>query len=269
MDKFNQICKNIKEIKIQGAENVAKAGLAALKLNSSKSSIKRLLSLRPTEPCLKNAIRYSQKNSIEAAFAYFNGSDDMIAHIGQHIIHKGDVIFTHCHSSTVINILKEAKKHRNFQVINTETRPLLQGRKTSRELAKAGIKVTEIVDSAVDNVLEKSATMKKADLMIIGTDAILKNGDAINKIGSKMFAELAHDHKIPVYIATISWKYSNVPVKIEQRNPDEIWHENYKKISIKNPAFDQIPAKYITGIISELGIHSPAKFVKLAKNALK
>ena len=52
MGKFETICKKIKNLKIQGAENIAKAGLRAYALKPNKNSIKKLLSLRITEPCL-------------------------------------------------------------------------------------------------------------------------------------------------------------------------------------------------------------------------
>ena len=61
MIKFNKICKDIKDLKIQGAEAVAKAGLKALKLNHSKEAIKRIISLRHTERLLQNSIKNALK----------------------------------------------------------------------------------------------------------------------------------------------------------------------------------------------------------------
>jgi len=62
------------------------------------------------------------------------------------LVKNRDVIFTHCHSTNVVNSLIYAKKKgKKFQVYNTETRPLFQGRKTANELKKAGIKVTMLL----------------------------------------------------------------------------------------------------------------------------
>ncbi len=50
--KLKQIVKNIKEIKIQGARNIARAALEAYSLNPTKNTKKLLYSARPTEPML-------------------------------------------------------------------------------------------------------------------------------------------------------------------------------------------------------------------------
>src|SRR3989338_5882476 len=110
---------------------------------------------------------------------------------GKKIIHNKKKIFTHCHSSTVVGVLKLNKK---LTVFNTETRPLYQGRRTGEELNKAGINVVNIVDAAALEYIQKS------DAVVLGADAILNNGDVINKVGSGMYAEIAYDNKKPVYI---------------------------------------------------------------------
>ena len=177
------------------------------------------------------------------------------------LIKNNSIIFTHCHSTSVVQALIHAKrKGKKFEVCNTETRPLFQGRKTAKELKKAGIKVTMFVDSAAATAIEKEDSKDKihADLVLFGTDAILKKG-VINKIGSGMFAEIAYRNNIPVYILADSWKYAK-KIKLEQRNSGEVW--NTKKVLIKNPAFELIKRRYITGIISELGNLSYRKFLR-------
>jgi len=259
----NQVVQKIKEVKIQGAENIALAALQAYSLSPTEETINKLINARPTEPALRNALNFAKHKSVNQALEHFSLSKLQIAKLGSKLIHG--IVFTHCHSSTVINILKEAKKqNKHFQVFNTETRPLYQGRKTSHELEKAGIKVTMIIDSAAGDILDKIPVLPQANLMIIGADAVLQDGSVINKIGSRMFAELANKHKIPVYIATDSWKFTNRPVKIEERSFKEVW-ESAKNIKIRNPAFEIVPAKYITKIISELGILTPKEFTKKVK----
>lgn len=265
--QFRGIIKKIKEVKIQGAENIAIAGIKAAPLFKG-SSIKELLKARPTEPALRNAIEFSKKYGQKKALEHFKTSKEKIIKNGLKIIKP--VIFTHCHSSTVISILKNAKrKGKKFEVINTETRPLFQGRKTAKELSKGGIKITTIADSAARDALTKGGEIKKADVVLFGADAILKNGNVINKIGSGLFAEIAYYEKIPVYICANSWKFSSKNVKIEERSFKEIWNRAPKKIRIKNPAFEIIDAKYIKGIISELGILKPKEFVKKVKKVYK
>jgi len=260
---FNAICRAIRGVRIQGARNIAKAALIAYSLNHTKKAKKILLSLRPTEPMLVNVLDMADKMPKERIIRHFDGAQDKINHYVLKIIKSNSVILTHCHSTNVVNALIYAKKHgKKFEVLNTETRPLFQGHKTAKELSKAGINVTMISDSAVGDALEKGGTIKKVNALIIGADALLKNGDVINKIGSNMFAEIAHNNKVPVYVIADSWKFSRRDVKIEEREHKEIWKNAPKHIKIKNPAFETVKSKYITAIVSELGIYKPSVFVR-------
>ena len=256
---FQKILNDIKNLKIQGAENIAKYGLKAYSLKPSKRTIKELLNLRKTEPLLENCLRYAEKNSVRETLRILKEKEEKIKIIGEKLIKNNSVIFTHCHSSTVINILKQAKKNsKKFLVYNTETRPLYQGRKTARELAKNKIRVIMIVDDAIHTAL------KKANLVLIGADAITKKG-VLNKIGSGLFAEDLYRHKIPLYIATVSWKFTNKNIKIEERSEKEVFKERSKYISERNPAFELVERKYIKGIICEYGFLSFDKFLKKVK----
>jgi len=263
---FNKISKQIKEVKIQGARNIARAALIAYSLNPTKSAKKKLLGLRPTEPMLVNVLNKIDKIPKNSILKHFDDAQEKINNFVLKIIKNNTLILTHCHSTNVINALIYAKKHgKHFEVYNTETRPLFQGRKTSKELAKAKIKVTMIADDAVGDALEQGGSFKKVDILLLGADALLKNGDIINKIGSDMFAEVAYDHQVPVYIIADSWKFSGRPVKIEEREHKEIWNHAPKNVRIKNPAFETVKSKYITAIVSDLGILKPSAFVKKIK----
>jgi eIF-2B alpha/beta/delta-like uncharacterized protein len=265
MDKkrFDKIASDIKKIKIQGARNIAKAALFAYSLVPTKSSIQKLKSLRPTEPMLEKVLNLVEKKPYKEILEHFDSAQNKINLSVFKLIKKGDVIFTHCHSTNVSNALIYAKKHgKKFQVYNTETRPLFQGRRTANELRKAGIKVTMFVDSAVALAIEKESKKDKiyANKIFIGADALLPNG-IINKIGSGLISELAHNHKIPFYIVADSWKFSRKKVPIEQRSLNEVWNNAPKDVKIKNPAFEFVPKKNISGIVTELGIMKYDKFV--------
>ncbi|MBA7627296.1 Methylthioribose-1-phosphate isomerase [subsurface metagenome] len=266
MDKkkrFNQIVKDIKEIKIQGASNIAKKALHAYSLIPTKASKNKLLSSRPTEPMMKNVLDMAEKKSYREILKHFDFAQEKINKDILKLIKNKDVIFTHCHSTNVVNALIHAKKKgKKFEVYNTETRPLYQGRKTARELRKAGIKVTMFVDSALGVALSKEQGTKKADKIFLGADALLKKG-IINKIGSEVIARIAKQERIPVYIIADSWKYSSKNVKLEQRNFSEVWKKISEKshIKIKNPAFEFVPKKYIKAIVNEFGILSYDKFL--------
>jgi len=265
---FNKIVKNIKSIKIQGAKNIAKKAVYAYSLFPTENSKKILMHLRPTEPTLFNALNKIKDKNYSEIFSHFKNSQDKINQIVIKLIDKDDKIFTHCHSTNVVNSLIYARKRgKNFEVYNTETRPLFQGRKTAKELRKAKIRVTFFVDSAMATAIEKDNKKDKlfVNKIFLGADAITEKG-IINKIGSKAISELAKIHKIPVYIIADSWKYSPRKLRIEERNVSEIWNKAPKNIKIKNPAFEFVDKKYIYKIISEYGVLSYADFLKKVKN---
>ena len=290
MATFQRIVEDIRDLKIQGAENVAKAGIDALSIVADKNKsrgdftdvLKKaetiLIKTRPTEPCMRNSLGYvlSDIEKEEDAFEvfkkralsvkrHFEHTDEKIAQIGaKKIVDKG-IVFTHCHSSTVIRILKKAKKNRRrFHVHNTETRPFFQGRITAKELARAGIPVVHYVDSAA------RLALKKADIMLIGADAITSEGKVINKIGSELFAEVADRYGVPVYVCADSWKFDPKTVfgyetEIEKRPVKEVWPTAPRGVLIDNHAFEKIDSDLITGVISELGIYRPEVFVQEVK----
>lgn len=271
--KFNKIVKDIEQVKIQGAQNIAKKAVEAYKLFPNKKSKRKLLSLRSTEPLLKNVLNsFTDGDSEKSEENYkkitnhFEETQEKINRLSLKLIKNNDVIFTHCHSSTVTKALIHAKNcGRKFQIYVTETRPLYQGRKTARELSKAKIKTTLFVDSAGMLALTKSQGTKKVKKFFIGADALLNKG-VVNKIGSGMLAQIAYKNKIPLYVFSDSWKYSKEKVKMEQRSFKEIWNffrkKSNLKITIKNPAFEFVDKKYIHSIVSDLGTLKYNDFLK-------
>jgi len=271
MDKqkrFNEILEKIKTIKIQGARNVAKAALEAYFLLPFKDSKEKLISSRPTEPMMFHVLELAEKGiSKNEILNHFDFSQKEINKHVSNSINNGDIIFTHCHSTNVVNaLIYSKKKNKKFKVYNTETRPLFQGRKTARELKRNGIDVTMFVDSAAAFAIEKENKEDNiyVNKIFLGSDALLKKG-IINKIGSGMFAELAHKNKVPVYVIADSWKFTKNKLKLEQRSINEVWDKAPKNMKIKNPAFEFVKRKYISGIITELGLMKYKKFIKLMK----
>ncbi|MGB9748325.1 MAG: translation initiation factor eIF-2B [Candidatus Woesearchaeota archaeon] len=291
--RLEKLVRDIKALKIQGAENIsketAKAFIDIIKESKSRTisefysemltARKKILSARPTEPCILNTLNFMFYNvlsdsfpevvknflsRIEAAIKHFEESDLKISEIVAKKLPNDSVVFTHCHSSTVVNALIYAKrKGKKFIVNNTETRPFFQGRKTALELSRAGIKVQHFVDSAA------RLALKKADLMLIGCDAITSEGKIINKIGSELFAEAAHNLGVPVYVCTNSWKFDfksvfGYELEIEERSKKEVWENPPENVCINNFVFEKVDSSLISGIISELGIFKPEIFIQEA-----
>lgn len=271
MNHFNKICKDIKEVKIQGARAVAIAAAKALLIRHDKKAVKKLISLRPTEPTLRNTIKFvlshkDIKYGVKKTLNHFEDSQKKISRYGSNLIKNGMIIFTHCHSSSVINILKEAKKKgKKFEVYCTETRPLYQGRITAQQLAKAKIPITLFVDSAA------RIALKKADIAFYGCDAITPT-KIYNKIGSELFALIMKKYDVPLYIATDSWKFDPATIygieeKIEKRHIKEVWPKPPKGVKISNLAFEKIDPGLVTAMISELGIFMKKSFIVEVRRA--
>ncbi len=275
---YKQILKNIKDLKIQGATNVMKAGLDALKiaLKDSKNIYKdfkiyseEIAWIRPTEPLLRNGLLFLERNinerttyseleeMIEKYKKIVENANEKIAEIGAKRIRNGSTIMTICHSSTVMNILKKAKDMgKEFKVFTCETRPRFQGRISAKELADHGIEVIYIVDSA------KAFFMENVDMCLIGADAITSSGKVVNKVGSLELALCAKEERVKFVVASTLLKY-DVKTKqgyeepIEFRDPEEVWFDAPKNIKILNPAFDVVDQIYIDYIITESGIINP------------
>ncbi|KKK43063.1 hypothetical protein LCGC14_1187360 [marine sediment metagenome] len=305
MDQLIKDAKKIKSLEIQGATNVAINAINFLssyakRLNDDNletcfsnlyNAVDILINTRPTEPAMKNGLRYimnkleKEKENCYAEYIsdiiekyknqYYDllqNSKKRIAKIGARRIpstEKKFNVMTHCHSTFVTAILLEAKSQKkNFKVINTETQPRLQGRKTAKILLEAGIEVIHVVDSA----MRWAVRHFEVDLIIIGADSITSEGTIINKIGSRLLALVAHEEHVPFYVASPLLKYNpetnlGVLETIEMRPPEEIWENPPEGVEILNPAFETVSRRYIDGLITEAGIfassHIPNYFLKL------
>jgi ribose 1,5-bisphosphate isomerase len=136
---------------------------------------------------------------------------------------------------------------------------MFQGYITATNLAKAGLNVTMIVDSAASRFLHDT------DLFLTGADAILNDGSVVNKIGTAQISLAANKANVPHFVATSSHcfdplTYFGVPEQIEERPAKEVWNKAPKKIQIRNPAFDITEAKLVKGIITEKGVFSADNF---------
>jgi methylthioribose-1-phosphate isomerase len=201
---------------------------------------------------------------------------------GAEFIRDGNTILTHCNAGSLATggygtatapMFVAREQGKSFEVFVDETRPVLQGsRLTAWELMQEGIPVTLITDSTAGALMK----MGKIDLVIVGTDRTVRNGDVANKIGTYTLAVLCKEHKIPFYVAapmsSIDFSISTGDdIPIEERKPEEVTHVFGKcqiapeGIKVKNIAFDVTPHRYVTAIITEKGVFRPVDLKKLMK----
>jgi ribose 1,5-bisphosphate isomerase len=279
----------IRRLKVQGARNVAVAAIKAIANGAKESKAPTkfeflqelsdaknvLFASRETEPLMRNALRYvihaiekseetSVKELVKLVSQVSDGfleslkqSKEKIALVGSKRVTDGSKVLTHCHSSTVTNMLRRAKEDgKTFEVICTESRPVFQGRITAWEMLDAGIDTTLIVDSAVRYF------MNEVDLVVVGADAITSEGNVINKIGTSMVALAAKEARTSFYVACELLKFDPATIHgdyetIEERSPQEIWKHAPLGLNVRNPAFDVTRREFIHGIICEEGVVSP------------
>ncbi|MFB6075997.1 MAG: translation initiation factor eIF-2B [Candidatus Aenigmatarchaeota archaeon] len=262
MEEIDATVKKIKDLHIQGAQDIARKSLKVLRRfarengfgSDFEEAVNKLEHSRPTGVSAHNCLEHLKNNrsvkTIDELLRYMNKSDEWIGDIGSDLIDDNTEIMTHCHSETAMGIFKKAKENgKNFKVFVTETRPKYQGILTAKELAKYDIPIYYIIDSAA------GIFMYSCEMVLIGGDAVKSDG-IINKIGTYMIALAANEADVPVYVAASKDKfdYENVSV-IEERPAKEIISPaEIRGGRIDNPAFDITPWHLIDGVITESGI---------------
>jgi eIF-2B alpha/beta/delta-like uncharacterized protein len=162
-------------------------------------------------------------------------------------------------------------KGKKMFVYVSETRPRLQGMKlTAYELLNEGIPHAIIPDGASGHFMRKGV-----DIIIVGADRIAANGDFANKIGTYEKAVLAKELGIPFYtaapISTFDFSIEDgKQIPIEDRAEDEVTMIDGHRIAPEgcralNPSFDMTPNRYVTGIITEIGVIKPNEVGKVRR----
>jgi len=289
--EIRRIADDIRTMKIRGAGRIARAAAKALKITAKATKARTpaefikeldrvsefLLGTRPTAVSLPNAIRFVtlrpklakdvdlrtlRRMVVSRVDEFIRTSRDAVKRIGEigaRRISDGDVIMTHCNSNCAISIIKTAfKQGKHIEVYVTESRPMDQGLTSARQLLKAGVPTTLIVDSAVRHFI------RDIDKVIVGADSIAANGAVINKIGTSQLALAAHEARVLFFVAAESYKFHPGTlvgrlVEIEEREPNEIVNpKRFPGVKIRNPVFDVTPPDYIDLIITERGIVPPS-----------
>ena len=196
--------------------------------------------------------------------------------IGRHgakLIPWGSGALTHCNTGalatggygTALGIIRTAwRDGRLERVYATETRPLLQGaRLTAWELVRDGVEACLLADSAAGILMSRGMVHS----VFVGADRVASNGDVANKIGTYNLAVLAKESGVPFYVSaptsTLDMRISSGDeIEIEERGEEEVLEYGGSRsapegISAFNPAFDVTPNRYVTAIVTELGVARP------------
>ncbi len=209
-----------------------------------------------------------------------------MASYGATLIHNGDTVLHHCNTGAlatvdygtalgVIRMAHEQGKH--FHVLVDETRPRLQGaRLTAWELKQLDVPFDLIADNAAGHFMR----IGEVQAVFVGADRVAANGDVANKIGTYKLAVVARENGIPFYAvvptSTVDLSLeTGDDIPIEERDAAEVLELTFKGspaapdgISVRNPAFDITPHRYVTAIVTEKGLVYPPFKQNLRKAVL-
>jgi translation initiation factor eIF-2B subunit alpha/methylthioribose-1-phosphate isomerase len=272
----------IREMVVRGAPAIGAAAVYGMALGGKEvqKAGELLRATRPTAYDLFYAIDYMMsaiqrgEHAFDVAASYVEDIVTRCRKIGEHgetLIKDHMRILTHCNAGALATVdygtalapLRAAyRKGKKIFVYVDETRPRMQGLLTAWELSQEGIAHTVIADNAAGYFMKNG----EIDLVIVGADRIAQNGDVANKIGTYEKAVLAKENNIPFYVAAPVSTFDpslkdGKQIVIEERGRNELSEINGKTImpdwvTVKNPAFDVTPHKYITGYITENGIRT-------------
>ncbi|MGA1309041.1 MAG: S-methyl-5-thioribose-1-phosphate isomerase [Gemmatimonadaceae bacterium] len=190
-------------------------------------------------------------------------------------------ILTHCnagrlatvaHGTALAPVYELHRRGVPLHIWVDETRPRNQGAAlTAWELAQVGIPHTVIADNAGGLLMQRG----EVDAVLVGCDRVAANGDVANKVGTYLKALAAHDHGIPFYVlgprSTLdATTPDGASIVIEERDGREVTHAVGRRAdgmidevqlvpdgsTVANPGFDITPARYVTALVTEQGVHA-------------
>lgn len=193
-----------------------------------------------------------------------------IAAAGVELLRENDMVLTLGNAGAlssggigpVQGILSQSqKKFREFQVLLCETRPALQGaRLTALELKHDKIPFQIITESMAAHFMG----IGRVQAVLLGAHRVSMSGDVTATMGTYGLAMLAYHHRLPVYIAAPVSAFerqgaSGTSHPGLERDVNEVLSWQGKPVSVPgakalNPAFDLTPHKYISALVTELGI---------------
>ena len=288
--RVRDVAEAIRNMTVRGAPAIGAAGafgmaVAAREGGWTPARAARLLaSTRPTANDLFVGVAEVERawsagqDPLRAAEAYRDRIVEECRRIGEAgapLFPDPSRVLTHCNAGALATVewgtalapLRVAhERGTGLFVWVDETRPLLQGsRLTAWELAREGIPHAVIADNAAGHFLRRG----EVDAVIVGADRIARNGDFANKVGTYEKAVVAHENRVPFYVAA-PWSTFDPKTKsgggipVEERSELEVLEVGAARLAprgshARNPAFDVTPARYVTAFVTPDGIVRPAQ----------
>lgn len=242
-------------------------------LKTAVASLDREVSLEDAKQELEETIeRYLQER--------LDYADRAIAQHALTKIHDGDILLTFGYTEAIDVLLRTAQEERiDFYVWVVDARPLTEGKRLLQSLREVGIPCGYIQLNALTYV------MQQVTKVFLGASALLVNGSIYGRIGTACVALLAKSHHVPVLVCCETYKISN-KVQLESITQNELGDpydlllpknntngRKDKKKTVSKPnnlkaanlLYDVTPDKFVSGIITELGIIPPTSVAVLLR----
>ncbi len=300
---YREVARAIREMVIRGAPAIGVAAAMGVALGVERSAARTLEELKAEFPVICDTLARTRPTAVDLFWAIERmtqrfaevcagtrdlariraemvaeaqhihlekkADDEAIGRFGAELMPAEGQVMTHCNAGALatagigsaLGVIRVAvEQGHKLHVLVPETRPYLQGaRLTAWELVEGGIPLTLITDNMVGHFLKTG----KVGAIVVGADRIAANGDTANKIGTYQIAVLAHENRVPFYVAaptsTLDLSLaSGEHIPIEERPAEEVTHFRGVRIAPEvaaaNPAFDVTPARLISAIITERGV---------------
>jgi ribose 1,5-bisphosphate isomerase len=195
---------------------------------------------------------------------------DRLAEYGANIIQSGATVMTHSLSDSVLRTLRAVSRQRKIiQVIATESRPLLEGRRTLEAAAELGFSSQLIPDAAM------ASRVQDATVALVGADAILPSGAFVNKTGTFLLALAAGYFGVPLYVAAETTKVDprtieGHPPILGERSPEELtqgWTPP-RGVTVWNRFFELTPGECVEAYVTEEGLVGPGGIGALRRDLI-
>jgi len=143
-----------------------------------------------------------------------------------------------------------ALRNSEAAVVVAESRTGREGVAVAETLAGVGHEVTLTTDAALPSVVAGEVG-PDPDAAIVGADAVLPDGDVVNKVGTHPLGQACHESGVPLYVVAARDKMA-----VEDRNPSEnadaeALYDGEAALSVENPVFDRTPADCVEVVVTE------------------
>jgi translation initiation factor 2B subunit (eIF-2B alpha/beta/delta family) len=193
---------------------------------------------------------------------FIANSEASIAKVAEHAdtyIKPGAKVLFHSYSGSLIQILsRAASTAADLTFMLTESRPYRESLRIVQALKELPVEFVAYSDASM------AMAAAEADLVLVGADALFRDGSFANKIGSLPLALSCRHAGTPYYVVTeVSKLYPGDPddVGMEQRPASEmaedweLWISG--RLTVRNQFFERVPAELVTAYLTDEGVLTP------------